>query len=52
MRVDRGGRVKCDVMARLVLALHVIGGSKVFGDRIVERVQYGIFWLFKQMQYM
>lgn len=35
---DRDGRVKCDVMSRLVLALHVMGTSKGLGDRIVEGV--------------
>jgi len=35
-REDRDERVKCDVMARLVLALHVMGTSKGLGDRIVE----------------
>ena len=37
-RGDRDGRAMCDGMARLVLALHVMGTSKGLGDRIVEGV--------------
>ena len=35
-REDRDGRVKCDGMARRVLALYVLGASEGLGDGIVE----------------
>ena len=37
-REDRDGRIKCDVMARLVLTLHVMGASKGLRDRTIEGV--------------